>query len=86
MTKTRKLLDRFLSRPKDFTFAELKTLLADLGYQEAKAGKTSGSRAAFYNGEVDDLIKLYRPHPSSVVKRCYLDEIRVHLKDRGLIK
>ncbi|MGD0234632.1 MAG: type II toxin-antitoxin system HicA family toxin [Syntrophorhabdales bacterium] len=86
MTRVRKLLDRFLLRPKDFTFSELKTLLADFGYHEAKAGKTSGSRVAFYNGEIDDLIRLHRPHPSSVVKRCYLDEIRVHLKDRGLIK
>lgn len=86
MTKARKLLDRFLSQPRDFTFAELKTLLADLGYQEVKTGKTSGSRVAFYNGEIDDLIKLHRPHPSPVVKRYYLDEIREHLKDRGLIR
>jgi hypothetical protein len=86
MTKARKILDRFLSRPKDFTFGELKTLLSDLGYQEVKAGKTSGSRVTFYNREIDDLIKLHKPHPSSVVNRCYLDEIRVHLKDRGLIQ
>ena len=86
MTKARKVLERFLSRPKDFTFAELRVLLSDLGHQEAKVGKTSGSRVAFYNREIDDLIKLHRPHPSSIVKRCYLDEMRVHLKDRGLIQ
>ena len=49
MSKAEKLLERFLSKPKDFTFEELRKLLKGLGYEEAKAGKTSGSRVAFYN-------------------------------------
>jgi hypothetical protein len=49
MGKHEKLLKRFLSKPADFTFDELRRLLSYLGYDEAKTGKTSGSRAAFYN-------------------------------------
>ena len=40
MTKKDKLLERFLSIPKDFTFDELKTLLRSLGYLEDNKGKT----------------------------------------------
>ena len=49
MTKKNKLLERFLSVPKDFTYDELKTLLRSLGYEESNLGKTSGSRVEFYN-------------------------------------
>ena len=85
MTKSQKLLERFLLRPKDVRFFELKALLSSLGYEEIKTGKTSGSRVAFYNEKIDDLIKMHRPHPSSVVKRCYCEEIFKHLKDKRII-
>jgi hypothetical protein len=35
--------------PKDYTFDEMKKLLAGLGYREIRSGKTSGSRAAFFH-------------------------------------
>jgi len=47
MTKKDKLLERFLSMPKDFSYQELKTLLNSLGYEESNLGKTSGSRVLF---------------------------------------
>jgi hypothetical protein len=49
MTKKDKLLERFLSMPKDFSYQELKTLLNSLGYEESNLGKTSGSRVLFLN-------------------------------------
>ena len=66
MSKTEKLLQRFLSKPKDFTFEELSRLLKSFGYEEAKTGKTSGSRISFYNSKLDDMIKFHKPHPSSI--------------------
>lgn len=42
MTKKNKLLERFLSVPKDFTFDELKTLLQSMGFEVENKGKTSG--------------------------------------------
>ncbi len=86
MSKTEKLLKRFLLKPKDFTFEELKRLLKVFGYEEIKTGKTSGSRVTFYNSELDDMIKFHKPHPSSIMKRCYLREIEQQLRDKGVIK
>lgn len=86
MSKTEKLLKKFLSKPTDFTFDELRRLLKGFGYEEMKTGKTSGSRVAFYNKELDDMIKFHRPHPSSIIKRCYLREIEIQLRDKGVFK
>jgi predicted RNA binding protein YcfA (HicA-like mRNA interferase family) len=86
MSKAEKLLQRFLSQPKDFTFAELEKLLKGFGYEEIKTGKTSGSRVAFYNKALNDMIKFHKPHPSQIMKRCYLNEIEKQLKGKGLIK
>ena len=86
MSKAEKLLQRFLSKPKDFSFEELKKLLISLGYEEIKAGKTSGSRVAFYNARLDNMIKFHKPHPASIMKRCYLNEIEQQLRDKEVIK
>jgi len=83
MSKAEKLLKRFLLKPKDFSFDELKVLLKVIGYEELKTGKTSGSRSTFYNRELDDMIKFHKPHPSSIMKRCYLREIEHHLREKG---
>lgn len=86
MSKAEKLLQRFLSKPTDFTFEELERLLKGFGYEEAKTGKTSGSRVTFYNSELDDMVKFHKPHPSSIMKRCYLTEIERQLRGKGVIK
>jgi hypothetical protein len=86
MSKADKLVLRFLSIPKDFTFEELRKVLKGYGYEEIKTGKTSGSRVAFYNTELDDMIKFHKPHPSSIIKRCYLREIERQLIDKGVIR
>ena len=75
-----------MSKPKDFTFEDLMRLLKSFGYEEAKTGKTSGSRVTFYNKKLDDMIKFHKPHPSHIMKQCYLREIEQHLKYKGVIK
>jgi len=86
MSKTDKLLSRFLSKPKDFTYEELKKLLTSFGYKEEKTGKTSGSRVTFYNRAIDDEIKLHRPHPSPVLRQYQLNDIEKRLKAKEVIK
>ena len=86
MSKAEKLIERFKSKPKDFTFDEMKRLLFHFGYEEWRTGKTSGSRVTFYNRELDDMIKLHKPHPNPAIKQCYLNEIEKHLKDKVVIK
>ena len=51
MTKKEKLIERMCRLPKDFTFAELETVLQQLGFEKDDKGKTSGSRVRFYNPE-----------------------------------
>ena len=85
MSKAEKLLKRFLSKPKDFTFDELARLLQGLGYEEVKMGKTSGSRVAFINYETKHIIRLHKPHPRPELKRYQLDNVEDELKSKGII-
>jgi len=86
MSKGEKILNRFLSKPKDFRWSELKRLLGGLGYKEVKTGKTSGSRVSFMEPESKHVISLHKPHPTPVLKRYQLDEIESTLRERGVIK
>lgn len=74
MTKLEKLIDRFLSKPKDFTWDELLKLLASFGYRQASAGKTGGSRTKFVSDEYPPII-LHRPHPKPILKSYQLEVI-----------
>lgn len=86
MSKSEKLLQRFLSKPTDFTYDELRKLLRAYGYDENTAGKTSGSSVTFVNSDTKHIIKLHKPHPSPNLKRYQLDDIEETLRNRGVIK
>lgn len=86
MSRAEKLLNRFLSKPKDFTFDELRKLLGRFGYEETKTGKTSGSRVAFINHSTKHIIRLHKPHPDPELKRYQLNDIEEELKKIGVIK
>ena len=86
MTRQDKLLARFLSKPHDFRFEELRKLLQGFGYREVKTGKTAGSRVAFFHESTQHIIRLHRPHAQKALKRYQLDLIEEELKNRGLIK
>jgi predicted RNA binding protein YcfA (HicA-like mRNA interferase family) len=77
-----KLLQRFRSKPKDFTFDELKRLLKRFGYQEQQG---SGSRVIFVNENLTHKIKLHKPHPENIVKRYQLDLIEQELEKNQLL-
>lgn len=84
MGKIDKLIERLLSRPKDFTWEELKKLLAHYGYTDMKTGKTGGSRRKFANKQ-KDVISLHKPHPQNILKSYQIDDVVAHLKERGLL-
>ena len=75
MTKKDKLLVRFLSIPKAFTYNELKTLLNSLGYEEINLGKTSGSRVLFLNMIKQSKIRIHKPHPGNILKKYQIVEV-----------
>jgi len=86
MSRYQKLLRRFLAKPSDFTYDELVTLLQGFEYKEMKVGKTSGSRAVFFNEKRKNIIRLHRPHPSNVLKRYQLTDVEQELKRKGFLQ
>ena len=84
MSKHDKLLEKLLSRPKDFTFSELILVLNRMGYSLSNTGKTSGSRVRFENEE-GDYIRLHKPHPRNILKPYQVNDIISALNERGLL-
>lgn len=85
MSRKEKLLHRFLSQPKNFTFDETVSLLRDYGFLEAKTGKTSGSRVRFRNDEIQKEFRMHKPHPTNILKQYQLNDIKNLLKECGFI-
>jgi len=84
LSRRDKLLERFLSRPKNITFEETATLMGHYSYFIASGGKTGGSRVSFTDGK-GDYIRIHKPHPSNTLKLYQVDDIIVALSERGLI-
>lgn len=84
MTRRDKLAARLKARPRDFTWAELVRVLEGLGYNEAPAGKTGGSRRRFQHKTAPALL-LHKPHPGNIVKLYVIDEVIQTLGEAGLI-
>ncbi len=85
MTKHDKLIKKLLSRPRDFTCDEMKTLLRGLGYEEESKGRASGSRVAFIHRNTRHIIMLHKPHPRNELKLYQVGQIIKVLKDQGVI-
>ena len=84
MSRKEKLITRLLSRPADFTFEELTTLLGMFGFSIAGGGKTGGSRVAFSDG-AGDYIRLHKPHPRNILKLYQINDVIAALLERSLI-
>lgn len=82
MGKHEKLLAKIKSRPKDFTFQELTTLLAGFGYALNQSG--SGSRVRFEHEHCASML-MHKPHPSPLMKPYQIDQILDVLKQEGLL-
>ena len=86
MSRFEKLLQRFRTRPRDFTYEELRRLLKGLGYAELTEGKTSGSRVAFYSANREHIIRLHKPHPAKELKRYQINDVFDELRRIGAIE
>jgi len=82
MGKHEKLLARLKSRPKDFTFQEITTLLSGFGYALNQSG--SGSRARFEHEHYAPVF-MHKPHPSPVLKPYLIDQVLDILRQEGLL-
>ena len=82
MTRSEKLISRFLTRPKNFTYNELLKLLSGFGYTELHG---SGSRVMFFNKKLKHSIKLHKPHPGNILKKYQIDLVLDELKSKELL-
>jgi hypothetical protein len=80
MSRREKLIARLLSRPKDFTYGELATVLSFMGYIEIQG---AGSRVCF--SRENHKIKLHKPHPGNLLKAYQIDMIIEELTAKGLL-
>jgi hypothetical protein len=85
MGRKGKQIQRLLSSPKDYTYAEMKQLLIGLGYAEDNVGKTSGSRVSFYNAKTRGIIKTHKPHPGNVLRAYQIKKLIQALREQGVI-
>ena len=86
MSRKEKLIERFKTQPKDFTFNELTTLLSGLGFVICNKGKTSGSRVKFHNLNTKTAFILHKPHKTGEpVNEATMKEILDNLTINNLI-
>lgn len=83
MSKQEKLLRRLLSKPKDFTWAELVSLMAAFGFEMERS---SGSGRKFIYPETEATLFLHEPHPAKVLKPYQVRDTIHLLKTEGFIQ
>lgn len=79
-----KLINRLKSRPKDFTFDEVESLLGYLDYKRSDKGRTSGSRVMFVNDNHPPIM-MHKPHPRKELLDYQVKQLLEMLKQEGLI-
>lgn len=79
MNKREKLIKRFRTQPKDFTFEEVVTLFLGCGFTLENKGSTSGSRVRFYNEKDKKAYIMHKPHPSNIIKGYMMRDILNYL-------
>jgi hypothetical protein len=84
MSKREKLIQSFLSKPVDFSWKELKSLLEGFGCSLGSGGRTGGKRVKFLHPQHPPLI-LHKPRPTAVLKRYQLEQTAEFLKKEGLL-
>ncbi len=84
MSKQEKLRKKFKSKPSDFTWSELKSMLSGMGYELLVGGKTGGSRVKFLHPGRPPII-LHKPHPTPVLKRYQVEQLLDFLEKEGVI-
>jgi hypothetical protein len=82
VSKHSKLLLRLLSIPADFTWDELLSVVARLGFEE-KSDK-GGSYRTFVDG-AGRKIFLHEPHPGNIVKKYAIRKVVKALNEYGLL-
>lgn len=81
-----KLIERFCTLPKDFTFDEVLRLMRGFGFELSNKGATSGSRVAFRHSMFGQPYIMHKSHPSGVIKPGALKALYTFLITTGFIR
>lgn len=83
MSRQQKAIDRLLSKPSDFEWGELETMMGSFDYELKTAG---GSSRKFIHKETKVAFMAHEPHPSKVLKRYQVMDVIQFLKKEKHIK
>lgn len=86
MNKKEKLVKRFKTLPRVFTFEEVVSLFQVYGFELTNKGATSGSRVKFYNAKDENAYIMHKPHPSNIIKGYIMRDILNFLLKNHYIK
>lgn len=82
MGRTERLLKIIQTKPRNFKWNDVITLLSSLGYKQLKGG---GSRRKFYHDKTENILILHEPHPEKEIKIYAVKLIVNSLKEIGAI-
>jgi hypothetical protein len=83
MSKQEKALRRLLSKPKDFTWAELVAIMTALGL---KMEESSGSGRKFIHIKTEATLFIHEPHPAKILKQYQVRDAVYFLRTEGFIQ
>ena len=83
MNKKDKLLQRFRTLPRDFSFSEMEALFKSCGFTLSNKGATSGSRVEFINEKDGNSYIMHKPHPSNIIKGYVMRQVYNYLEVNG---
>lgn len=83
MSKRQKAIDRLLSRPSDYEWAELTSLMDVFGYELRTTG---GSGRKFIHSETQATLFMHQPHPGKILKAYQVREAIYFLKQEKHIQ
>jgi predicted RNA binding protein YcfA (HicA-like mRNA interferase family) len=83
VSKQQKLLRRLASKPTDFTWSELSSLMSALGFDIEKA---SGSGRKFIHTQTEATLFIHEPHPTKILKAYQVRDAVQLLKAEGFIE
>lgn len=86
MNKRSKLIQRFRTLPRDFTFEEMVTIFRGCGFILSNKGATSGSRIEFVNETDGNSYIMHKPHPSNIIKGYVMRQVYAYLEVNGYLK
>jgi HicA toxin of bacterial toxin-antitoxin, len=82
MSEHDKAVARLLSKPADFSWSELVTLMTALGYELRTTG---GSRRKFLDPATGKTHAMHEPHPSGMLKSYQVRQVIQFLREEGKV-